>query len=458
VRLSELDETSRELWLADMARVDQELDAAQVLLVDAVRRRPGWPGHQTMLGIVEYSRARDANEVRESPTWFHLLQGAMRAAPGDRFIPTYTAFALAESWNEVKPEMRTDARRIFGTAMHDSQFVASNYLAVTEAVGKQAAAALLPDSAPSLHAAMRAVGDSGDASAAAQLHGRWERAEWRARQTDLRAIEERTRFGDYVGADQACTRWIDRHSEYDFDHPAGRQQVARLLALWPEKPGVWRTDRRASLVQYFMSGRMASINPGVLSRVLGALEDVPPVIAARAALAAGDIYGAESMVRSSETAGAFEWTPFYVDYARLRLREGDPAGAAAAIDRISPSARDECDVALARRAVAEAMGEDLDLPPELIPRTYPAEYWSRAGVPLCIDGENGFRNLVVSLNVPEKPALVSFGFDGGRSTTTLVPRGQVRVSVPLAGRSGRHFFSYRLIAGQEINPSAAVLQ
>lgn len=271
-------------------------------------------------------------------------------------------------------------------------------------------------------------------------------------------IEERAQLDDGAGVERACERWAQKHSEYDFDHAAGQRQVARVLELWPDKPASWRLDRRAELVQYFLNGRMKAVNPGILARPLEALSDVPAPVAARAALAMGDTFRAESIAASADASGSFEWTPFHVDFARHRLREGDAPAAATAFGRISDSARDECEVALVRRAVTQALNVRAEVAPGLLPQFYPPDFWSPSGVPICIDSSAGYKRLTVMMDVTQSPALVAFGFDGGRSTIILLSPGNTRISLPLGARSGRHFFSYQVIAGGAISPVLASLE
>lgn len=459
VQLSELDTDTRALWKADMGRTDEELSAARTLLIQALSQRPSWPYHQSLLGMIEYTRgAKQRRFDAQSRNWLRLLVSGMHGAPGDPALPTFAGLALTKSWGFLDQISRREAPTIFRAALSDPEFVADNYPSLVDSVGSVRAESFLPISAPALRAAMNIVSKAGDARAATRLQIRWEKAEWRAREADLREIEERARFDDGAGVEKACEIWTQKHSEYDFDHAAGQQQVARVLELWPDKPASWRVDRRAELIQYFMNGRMKAINPEILARPIEALSDVPAPIAARAALAMGDIFRAESIAGSAEASSSFEWTQFHVDSAWHHLRAGDAAAAVTAVARIAPSARDECEVALVRRAVAQALSVREDVSAGLLPQHYPPDFWSHSGVPICIDPSAGYKRLAIMLDVGQSPSLVAFGFDGGRSSATLLKPGTTRISLPLGARSGRHFLSYQLIAGGAISPALASLE
>jgi hypothetical protein len=451
VRLSSLDERRRRLWTDVIARSDEELEAGRALLLAAVRQRPGWPYHTSMLAMIEHARAQEAR------IWAELLLTSMQALPGDPSIANFGAFALANSWDEIDARTRNVAPAVFRASLSDPAFVSSNFAAIRDAVGAVTAEGFLPDAPGPIKAAQQLAIEEQDAEAAVRLQKRWERAEWRSRAEDLALIEDRAKFGDDLNVEWRCAAWLQHHSSYDFDHAQARKQVARLLELWPPKPGSWTSDPRAELVQYFLNARMGDIQPAVLVRTLDSLADVPAVVMARALLAAGDTYRAEQLAESAEGAGSFEWTPLFVDAAWRRLRAGDLTGATAALQRISPAARDECEAALVRRAVADTLGEAIDLPPGTFPRAYPAEFWSPSGVPICIDSTAGYRNLSVLMDVQHRPALVAFGFDGARATFALLQPGRSRIALPLQGRSGRHFFSYQVALGEQVSPVEAVL-
>ncbi len=449
IDLTTFDPATRQLWIDSVGRYDDELADARQLVLDAVRARPGWPFHRALLGEIEFVRARRSLQLGRSPdTWLVPLESAIASSPGEESFVTFAGSALIEAWPYLRVDLRPRARRLFAAALRNPGFAANSYLDVVDVLGHNSASALLPDLPATLMAAIRAEGEVADVEEVARLFSRWERAEWRERERDLQLVERRAELNDDLGVSRACTDWITRHAPGDFDSPAGRRQVASLLALWPDRPGQWRTDPRAEIILFFLDGRRTEVDGRELARATASLADTPAPIAARAALLGGDLYAAESLVRAADTAGSFEWTRFYVDLAYYHLRAKRTKEARSALDLVSPAAQDECDVALARAAVERG-------PSPQVPALYPAEYWSGPRVPVCITRGAA---LEVVFDVSPYPSMISYGFDEGRSATVFAAAGRGKITVPVEGRSGRHIFFLRPIAGGEVKPAAALLR
>jgi hypothetical protein len=514
VKLSDIEPEARQAWLDVIGDLDSELRAASGLLVGAVRQRPGWPYHKALLGEIEYTRARRAVKLGANPAvWLTPLQSAMAAAPGDRSIATFAGSALADSWPFLDERDRAHATPVFAAALHDPAFVSNDYLNLVDFLGHAAVFKLLPEEAASLRAAIRAESEVADVEAAADLYARWQRAEMNERDKDLAAIEERAKLNDVTGQTRACQLWANRHSVFDFDDARGRKQAGRVLELWPDEPGSWGSDDRSEFIRYFLDRNGDGVNPHAVYRAAEALSDTPRPVFARAALLAGDTYSAESAARNADTAGAFEWTPFFVDLAYSQLKANRLEDATAALAAISPSAQGECAVEVARAAIAAAKagpagapgapgppatsrperglparapaatataaefraitplppgegaaapraaaGEGRAIDPVELLTTYPAEYWSRNQLPICINPATNPQNLVVDIEVKDYPALISYGFDQARTATQFMPMGRIRLTVPLNHRTGRHIFAYKLIAGSAADPLGATIE
>lgn len=439
VSIADIPPQTRRLWIETLGSLDSELDSARALLLDAVARRPGWPYHRSLLGMIEYVRARRQVRLSASPErWLHPLELAIPAAPADHAAATFAGAALIEAAPYLGAIDGRRALPIFGEALKDPNFVSEHDLDVIDLIGHDAVWRLLPDSAAPLRAALTAEEATGDVAAAATLQPRWERAELRQRESDLQNIALRAERDDVERVRGACIAWAGQHPIFEFDDAAGRRQAAALLALWPAEPGTWSRDPRSDFIRFFLD-RPFSIDGKILSRAAAVLSDIPKPILARAELLGGDFYTAETIARTSETRGSFEWTPFYVDLAWAQLRAGRQRDAAAALDAISPEAQEECDVALARVAVSGALKAGN------VTAEYRASDWSGTSLPLCIDPPS--RTLSVRWYAGGAAALIDYGFDGGRFGSTLLPPGQSSIVVPLDGRRGRHIFSYHVVAG-----------
>lgn len=451
VNLSDLDDETRRLWITAVARFDDELRDARALVLQATRARPGWPYNRALLGQLEFMRARRQMTLAERPElWFVPLQSSIAQSPGEQPFSVFTAGALIEAWPYLGAATRQAATPVFRTAMTDGRFVRTYYLDLVDIVGHDAMYQLLPDHPSSLRAAIEAEASVSDIEAVAGLYPRWERAEWSLRVADLKKIDERAALNDELGLRRECSAWTRQHTITDFDTPAGRRQVARVLSHWPPEHGSWRNDPRGDIVRFFLNGRATDAEPRGMQRAVSVLTDVPDPVAARVALLAGDVYGGESLARSSETAGAFEWTRFYVDLAYHHLAAGRKDEALQSLDAISSAAREECDVLVVRRLIEDAASAD-----DRIPDHYPASFWSRNGVPVCID--RGITTMTVRFDL-SSPSVLSVGFDDGRSGTQTVQAGRATVSLPVGTRTGRHVFTVRRVAGGTMTPVDATLR
>src|SRR5712691_1227018 len=191
VSLAEIEPAQRELWIDNLADLDREIEAARLLLLQSLRERPGWPYHQSLLGMIEYVRARRHVQLGPAPDrWLRPLELAMRASPKDSMLATFAAEALLESWPHLEAVDAGRVHPISRGALADPSFVSRHYIELVELLGQNAVWRLLPDAAQPLHAALQAEIDSGDAAAAADINARWEHAEWQSRELDLREIQK----------------------------------------------------------------------------------------------------------------------------------------------------------------------------------------------------------------------------------------------------------------------------
>jgi hypothetical protein len=464
IRWSGLTAEEKQTWLEAIARLDDELEAARRLMVDAVAARPGWAYHRMMLGEVVY--VADARAIRpdlhERPErWSLPLEYAESAAPAADGIWAFHAGANLEIWDRLSAERRGEAPELLKRAFLDPGFVKRGFLQSLAALGRDEAVALLPRAAEPLRAAREEMGRTGDAVGVAALFRLWEAAERSERAEDLAKIEERWRRGDFVAVRSLVKSWAGRHAVRDFDLPSEKSEAARVLELWPtETSGPWRGDPGGDLVRFFLDGRTASVKPEALSRALSSLTNVPDTVRARVALLAGDRFGFEEVLRRSEGAGSLEWTTFFAELSRYELKAGRLEEAAAALKRIAPAARGECEVLLARREVGRARHDGAEeqaaaagLREAKRGPIAPGD-WSASGtLSLCVDPEEDEGAVLLVELVAKKPALVGYGWDGGRSGSVLVD-GNGRIEVLLSGLSGRRSFSIQPLFGPRPEPVA----
>ena len=457
----------RQLWLVAVTGFDAEMAEATRLVLAAVRARPGWAYHRFQLGQVVYladRRQADAGKRRPPETWDLPLALAVQAAPEDDAIHAFRAGAWLETWDTLPEPWKRKAPDLFRRAFLDADLVQRGIQAAVTVLGREEALSVLPEDSQTLRRARDEIGKSGDTQAAARLHERWERAERAERTREMEKLERREHQGDADGLRIGCTRFAARHFPRDIDSPAERKRFVRLLQLWPaDVAGQWRSDPRGNLVRFFLDGRESGVDPAALSRSISTLTNVPEVVRARAYLMASDRYAWEETVRGSESVGTLAWTPFFVDLARRDLEAGLVGPAAASLAKISKAAQGECEVLLARRAVAWAAGNRADeagISAALDasrPGSYPAAEWGDGqSLSLCVDPEADASSALEVAVLPEGPALVTWGWDGADSSWRHIG-GPARLRVPLAGLSGRRTFSFRTLAGAKVHVVDAVV-
>ena len=396
-------------------------------------------------------------------TWATPLKLAAAAAPGLDDVWSALGGVYLENWPRLSAAQRSEALPVFRRALQDSRFVSARFLTLSDALGRQEAMGLLPESPELLDAAADALSARGDLAAAASLLPRRDAADRRARAAEIRRIEGRFQARDPDGLREACIEWAANHPVSELDDPAGRAQAARLLELWPgDRGGPWDSDPRADLVRFFLDGRESAVPAATLSRTLDALSDVPDHVSARVKLLAGDVAGAQELADRPQNQGAAEWTLYYADLARYFLKEGRAREARGALDLLSLATRDGCDALLARRDVARALQDPTEL--AIVnqrlasfrnsPRSLdPAPEGAR--VSICVDPEQAANQRLDLRLVPKGPAVVRYGWGAGRGGALFLQNERL-VSVPLAGLSGWRELTVQSMAGAAVRGSASL--
>jgi hypothetical protein len=472
VSLGDMTPDMRDRWLRAVERVDDELIAARDIALTSASERPGWAYHWAMLGRVVYTaqrRREDAPTDAEAREWQTPMAASMRYAPGDFSNTTLAASAYLEMWPFLGDHARNEGMHTIRRALLDATFAARELIFVLGVLGRDETVSLLPNEPHTLRAAVNALAGNGDMAGATAVYRRWETAEWSSRSADLGEIERRAQMNDVEALRSMTSDWLARHPASDFDTAEGRRQVMRVLQLSVnDHIGSWSGDARAAAVSFLLDGRVTpsrthqgiETTPGgfAIANAVSALTAVPEPIRARAHLLSGDIYDAEAIFQRSDTAGSFEWTPFLVDLATYRLSQEMPDAARAALESLAPAARNECNALIAGRDVARATGaknreqEIAALLPSL-DAPIAASQWSRDGsLTLCVDPDLASARQLTTVLGAQQPALIEFGWNGGRRGTLPIPAGRTALVVPLTGLSGRSRFYVRAVAGGPAAP------
>lgn len=431
VQLSAVTPSVRAAWIDAVTRYDEQLSRAAELMLDAIAQRPGWPYHRTLLAQLVYTRdARSLSRdlVTHSTRWSVPLSSGARGAESDGSLWQSLALAYLQTWPDLGREHGANAAQVFRRAFADADFVRNAFLPLVAIVGKPAAMTLLPDSPAPLRAAFGQLETSGDLDGAWQVHQRWQAAEWRSRQRDLDRIERMTRRGDYFEVRRLCVLWTSAHSISDFDSPAARAQLARLLEVWPAgSGGDWRGDPRAAIVRYFLAGRRAAVSGPVLLRAIDGVGGVDEPTLALLRVAGGDVPAAEAIVRSSDSFGTLEWKAYIVELSRFWLRKGHRDRARAALATVPAAAREECEVSVVRAALGDEPFRNDRPRVELV--------WNdRADIPICMTA--GRRAKLKLMLLPGPAAIVDFGWAGARSGSVFLKGTGALVTISLPAVEG----------------------
>lgn len=462
----EVEPRIRALWQRAGREIVPELESSRGLALEALRRRPGRAQHRFLVGRVAYELDARSGKKADPALWLEPLSLAAVAAPGLDPIFVTIGGAYLDSWPRIPAERRSDAPKIWQRAFMDPGFVTRGLLPIAGILGTDTAISLVPDRAGALRAAFDAMTRAGDVPRAAAMRPRLDRALRAEREEGLVRIQRRLEAGDLEGARTECLQWLSRSPAAEFDDAAGRAQTARLLELWPnDTGGSWRTDPRGELVRYFLNRREKAIAGEVLVRATEALTAVPDTVRARVRLLAGDLPGAEEIRAKSPSPTSYDWVPYLVEVARGKLASGDAGGARAILKSLSASAAEGCDVLVLRRDVATALGDAAE---EAIVAerlrwlrrdTFPPDAWSASGIlSVCLDDRPPrTRGLRVSI-LADGPAIVAWGWNGGRDSFILVPRGSSTLTLPIPSLFGRQTVSVFREAGASISLGAVTVE
>jgi hypothetical protein len=462
-----LDPNLRQAWQRTLSRRHEELQAGRDLILAAIATRPGWAYHKFLLANVVLAAAgpsADADRIRDRQLAAESLRQAARSAPGLDAIWVALGNLYSRGWEDFSAEVRHEALQVWRRAFLDSGFVSREFLAVVAILGRGPAIDLLPDAAIPLQEAARRFSLAGDLEGTVLIATRISEAQRKDRAFRIHRIEETDRLGDTEGLRSACLAWASAHPVGEFDDRVGRAQDARILELWPaDTTGSWRVDPRANLVRYFLNRRASEVKIEALARAVASLSGTPDSVRARLKLLGGDRRGAEEIADRTEKPDPLEWAPYFVELARFDLKHGEAADARRDLER-SAEAQGECDLLLARREIARALRDETSV--RVVQRELdqnwmafdPQNAWSAMGtLSVCVDPER-LAAQALSMNLTaERPALVDYGADGGRSGSLVVGKSAI-LSIPLYGLSGSRTFEIETVLGGPARVSSTVIQ
>jgi hypothetical protein len=464
--LGKLTPEERELWLRSVREMPEEVAAARELGLEAIAARPAWAFHAMALAaLVVADEWREPEAARKTERWLAPLRLAAAWAPG---IPgPFTAWGAAalNHWTLLSEAERQEAAPVLRRALGDEAFRRSALPAMSRLFGVKESLAFLPPTPEALADARQALAATAGFEELALLDGRWSEAERAERARLAGGIAGLLAAGRGEKAAAAAAEFLRRHPVELFDDAEGRAQARTVLeAIGDGRPGSWNADPRGALVRYFLANPSRPGKGGGLARAASGLAGVPDGTRALVLLLSGDEFGWKRVVAQSDTKGASEWTPFYLEVSRRALAGGDGEAAGEALSKVSRFDLGQCDALLVRRGVARALsrGDELAALAKVWPAAFPATLdvsaWPANGagkLAACLDPERGKEARLVMRVRAEGPALASWGWDGGREGTVRVEAGESELAFPLAGLRGLRTFSLGPVAGAPVRPLSA---
>ena len=467
--LAHLSPELRETWLRSVRELPEEVAAARALALEALEVRPAWAFHALALaGLVLADEWRTPAAERRVEKWLAPVRLAADWAPALPAPFTTWGGAAVRRWPLLAEADRRAALPVLRRALEEEGFRASSLAAVLRALGTADGLALVPDSPGALAAARRVLGDGAPFEDVAAVEARWRKAEREERRRRAAQVSEALAAGRADRAVDAARELVRLHPLDLFDDAEGREQ-ARLVAeaIGDGRPGSWPTDVRANVVLWLLANPLRRGGALDVRRAVRGLTGVPDGVLALLHLLAGDEAGWRGVERSSDTRGSSEWTPFLLERARRELRAGSVAGAEEALAEASRFDLGGCEALLVRRDVARARRRDAEaaaLEEELAAGRARALDLSRrpaseaTALTFCVDPAREAESLRLVL-AAEGPALLAWGWDGGREDVLRIERrGESDLVVPLSGLGGARTFAVGTVAGAAVRPVRARIE
>ena len=465
--LAGLDPELRELWLRSVTMLPEEAAAARELALDAVAARPAWAFHAlTLAELVLSDEWRQPPEKRRGAPWLEAMRLAAAWAPAAAGIRESWAASALERWPVLSSPERTEATHVLRAAMRDEEFQRLALRAAADVLGAPESLSLLPETAAALATARAVLAPTSSFGERADIEKRWVAAERLERRRAVADIVESLEAERGEKAAALAREYLQRHPVELFDDAEGRAQARTVLrAVGDGRPGSWSSDPRGSLLRWFLASPLRPGDGSGFVRASRGLTDVPDGVRALLCLHDGDERGWKRVLEASDTEGSSEWTPFFVELARRALARGAGGDAEVAAGRISRFDLGGCDVLLVRRSVARARQNGVELAQvendfqAAFPQVLPVSAWPASGagtLPVCVDPERDESSTLVVSAVTREPALLWWGWDGGREgTIRLDEAGEHELSFPLAGLRGRRAFSLGPLLGGGVSLTKA---
>lgn len=461
----------------------ERLAVARELAAEALAERPAVWQASMLLGAATYlvrSRARDPQLVTAYRDWEAPLEMAVDRAPGKAEPGRFLALAYLELWPVVSEEKRETARALMADAFRDPGIfrrLAEVWLTAVE--DRREAFAAIPSEPEAWSHVGTLLGREGDWEGVREARLRYHEALRRRREEDLDEARRRLELGDRGEARRLLLLVATRGRP----EPAAVPFLVQALDRLPPGPpgrsaGAFRDWLHWSFDLCLLD--RCPLPPATLERVAGLAGELQPAEAALAELLAGDLATAERLERRTERLWHPEWSPYLLAKARVLLRRGEPAAAAAALQEVHPSWQSRVPYRWLLDEVTRAGGLSTEaVPIERGGRPQPGSHWPAAAwrpnrasgsdrLELRLPGIEGEDLRLRLAAVPAPGAVVEIRLDGAPVSIAVVRPGDELLlpsaespglgypglGSPGLESSGLHLLELETLAGGRVLPGA----
>ena len=452
-------------------RLVSQLPAARDMAAAALSAQPNSWQAAMLLGTATYlerSIGRDERLYTEASAWEAPLAKAVRDASGHPEPRRLLATAYLETWHALSAEKKEQARelirQVFAEDLRAFEALSPAWFGL--GLSLEESLAIVPDDPPAWQALQNSFARSKRWDAFVVAYSR--RLDALEKQLEQRRDEAelRLRFGDYFDSRSMFLKLLTEAP------PSARflPLVSRSLELYP--PGLHgfkAVDSLQGWVDWALELAhldIETLSPQAAGRLLDALAEPKPEVAARLALLAEDPYQAQRFERLAQPLTLVSWAPYVIAKAKRQASEGDGLGARESLAQVGLAAREELSYLIADRLAASAVG---DLPAEAEARARLEEErrrsWQtlewrwrrgRATLPLLPRGEADGLEIDIA-NVSREGAVVEVRWDGGTvALRTVWPGDTLRLTLPIDTRP--HLLELRPLAGGNVTPGAVRLR
>jgi hypothetical protein len=448
------------------ARIPERLELARELAAQAWKKRPAAWQAPMIIGGATYRLwwiRGDPRLYSERGAWERPLREAVALAPHEDEPGRILAVAYVEIWPTLSPDEQQHLRSVLQSAFRDQRtfdLVAPTWFTVAADVSD--AMSVVPDTVEAwttVESVLRRRGDWADYAAVA---ARRSAALSRSLGEELEEILVRLRGGDYdsaraiglslIASTPPDTRWAET--------------VERVIELLP--PGPLDRPATEAWLNWGLEGFVRGwqwLRPTVVQRLASGLADLSRPTAALAALAAGDLVGAEIIERKSEALNTEPWAPYCIAKARVLLARGDVDEARRIFAFTQPEWRREVPALIVHRDLARAGhdGAEAMRVETALERKASGEWpgtswrWRPSGAWMDILTSEPEKGLAITFDVvPPHGAVVEVTLDGEGILVAPIPPTNI-LEVPVSIPPGPHLLEVSSVAGQRAVPGSVSL-